>query len=94
LVVEGAAGQWLGQQLPGRQELLVFDRRFPNKSWQYSTVGGTAVWATANTRAAIFDAMERRETFATTGTRLKARFFVGFGFTREDAQRRDLALIG
>jgi hypothetical protein len=63
-------------------------------SWQYITSGLTAVWATANTRAALFDALERREVYATTGPRMRVRFFGGFDFTQDDALRRDLALVG
>lgn len=63
-------------------------------SWRYITSGLTAVWATANSRGAIFDAMERREVYATTGTRIRVRMFGGWDFTADDAQRRDLALIG
>jgi len=63
-------------------------------SWQYITSGLTAVWAPENTREALFDAMERREVYATTGPRMRVRFFGGFDFTGDDAQRRDLALIG
>jgi hypothetical protein len=38
--------------------------------------------------------MERRETYATTGPRMRVRFFGGFDFTADNAQRRDLALVG
>ncbi len=62
--------------------------------WQYITSGLTAVWAPANTREALFDAMERREVYATTGPRMRVRFFGGFDFTEDDALRRDLALLG
>ena len=63
-------------------------------SWQYITSGLTAVWAPTNTREALFDAMERREVYATTGPRMRVRFFGGYDFTEDDVLRRDLALLG
>ncbi len=62
--------------------------------WKYAAEGTTGVWATANTRGAIFDAMKRRETYATTGPRMRVRFFGGFDFNKDDAARRDLAVLG
>ena len=64
------------------------------KGWRYSSAGLTALWATDNTRGALFDAMERREAYATTGPRIRVRFFGGWDFDQGDLLHRDLARIG
>lgn len=52
--------------------------------WHYLASGYAAVWAKANTRAAIFDAMTRREVYASTGPRMTVRVFGGWDFTPDD----------
>ena len=63
-------------------------------TWHYAAGGYAAVWARENTRAAIFAAMQRREAYATTGPRMRVRFFGGFDFASDDAARPDLAATG
>ena len=52
--------------------------------WQYLASGYAGVWAKANTRSAIFDALMRREVYATTGPRMTVRVFGGWDFKADD----------
>jgi hypothetical protein len=62
--------------------------------WEQVSSGYAAVWATENTREAIFDAMMRKEVFATTGSRMMVRFFGGWDFVADDARTRIPAEAG
>ena len=61
--------------------------------WEQAASGVMGVWATENTREALWDAMKRKETFATSGPRMMVRFFGGFDFSEKDADG-DLAKVG
>jgi len=64
------------------------------KGWELGASGYTGIWATENTREALWDAMMRKEVYATTGPRMLVRFFGGFDFAPADAQTREPGAIG
>jgi hypothetical protein len=84
---EPQAGRWSEMS---KAEASGYTRRF----WSTSAQGYTGVWATANTREAIWDAMKRRETYASSGPRITVRFFGGYGFVPGDANAGRLSAVG
>ncbi len=56
--------------------------------------GLTAVWARENTREALFDALKRKEVYATTGTRIRVRVFGGWDFADDEVFRPDFIAQG
>ncbi len=73
-------------EINGKDYMAVTDRLIG-----FSASGLTGVWAKENTREDIYDAFRRKETFATSGPRIKVRFFSGYDF--EDAKINDLDLV-
>jgi hypothetical protein len=65
-------------------------------TFEYETLasGLAAVWARENTRDGIFEGMQKKETYATTGTRIVVRFFGGWEYGENDVYKPDAVSIG
>jgi hypothetical protein len=74
----------LGSEVSFLERLL--SKRRPDK-WGAGSLA--VVWAKENTREAIFDALKRKESYATTGTRIRVRFFAGYKFNDKLLQQAD-----
>ncbi|MBV9376483.1 MAG: DUF3604 domain-containing protein [Alphaproteobacteria bacterium] len=70
------------------------DGKLQIMGWEMTASGYAGIWATQNTRDAIFDALMRKEVYATTGPRMVVRFFGGFDFQPADARTRNPADVG
>jgi len=78
----------------GREVIPAEDKSLRIYTSQEVAAGLTAVWARENTREDIFDAMKRKEVYATTGTRMRVRVFGGWDFSSEDVSTPDFAAKG
>ena len=75
-------------------EYFLLTEQVKTMDWQMTAAGFTGVWASENTREAIWDAMKRKETYSTTGPRIMVRFFGGFDFGSDDIHTRQPAEAG
>lgn len=79
---------------PSAERMFTQMAQVLNDNWRLSASGLTGVWARENTREALFDALRRREVYATTGSRIQLRFFAGWDFTERDLQRVPVSVAG
>jgi hypothetical protein len=70
------------------------DENLSTFAWEEVSSGLAGVWARENTREALFEAMQKKETYATTGTRITVRFFGGWEYGEDDVFRPDAVAIG
>ena len=86
----------LGEAAADRYTHKILGTKDELSTYESDTIasGLAAVWARENTRADLYDAMENKETYATTGTRITVRFFGGWDYQTDDVYQADMADIG
>ena len=82
-LIDGTAGL--------RQGVTILLPKEQNRGGRWSAMGLAAVWAEENTRASLYEAMRRKETYATSGPRIRLRFFAGWDYA-DDLLSRDDAI--
>lgn len=81
-ILDGSAALRMGKATFWPEERMAGGTR-------WSAAGLAAVWAQENTRSSLFDAMRRKETYATSGPRIGVRFFGGWGYPENLLQQED-----
>jgi hypothetical protein len=85
---EPSPERWEHAAIPAMKPELV------TRGWALGASGLAAVWARENTRESLFDALERKEVYGTTGTRMLVRVFAGWDFAAAAVLRPDFAVEG
>ncbi len=85
---EPSAHRWDHAAIPAEKPEMI------TKGWALGASGLAAVWARENTRESLFDAMERKEVYGTTGSRIIVRLFAGWDFEPEEIMRADSVAEG
>ena len=84
---EAAADRYKHKILGTKEELSTYES-------DTIASGLAAVWARNNTRADLFNAMKKKETYGTTGTRMLVRFFGGWEYVDNDVLKNNMVDIG